>query len=793
MAKVTPIYTSFVGGEFSPFLFGRTDVTHYYNACETLENMLVRPYGLAIRTQGTKFINEVKDSTKAVRLLKFVFNRADSYVIEMGEYYFRFYTNLGQVVKTLGDTTGWITATPYVVGNFVKESSIIYYCIVDHTSGVFATDLTAGKWVAQDIYEVPHAYEEADLFDVQYAQLNDVIYMAHKDYKQQILTRFGASEWTMGDFVYIGSPYLEDNTGTVTLTPSAVTGSITVTASSATFLAGHVGTFWKIGGLNGDSEQGYFKITAFTSTTLVSADVIEEIDALPATEEWAEGAWSDIRGYPARVTFHERRLCFARTDFEPQKLWMSKSFIYDSFVVGALDDDGINVQIASDEANEIQWMSSGTSLAVGTFGGEFVLAGGTGEPLTPSNINATRQTGWGSKAIQPKKISNFIYYVQRFGQKIRELYYFWDLDNYKSADTTIMAEHITGNGIVDMAYQQNPDSILWCVRDDGKMATFTREADQELQAWTRQSTDGLYESVTTIPSADEPYDEVWVIVNRTISGGTKRYLEVFPDPVTPDRQDACWYIHSGLSYSAFEASLDAGFGLTLSAVTGAGITVTASGASFTSDDVGMRIRAIDANGDTVGEAKIIDYTSTTVVTATVTLDFDSLTYVAGLWGLSVDNISGLDHLEAKDVTVLGDGGLDTPDKTVTSGEISTGYNYFILNIGLPYTSVLFTLPVEAGSETGTAQGKLKRIYQIALKVYKTMGVEIGANVNSLDQIDFRDPATPMGTPKQLFTGIAPNINFRGDWDYTGQIYIRQTKPLPMNILSIIPFMKEEDK
>lgn len=753
MARATPIYTAFVSGEVSPFIKGRTDVAQYYNSCETLENILIRPYGPVINTPGTRFIAEVKDSSKATRLLRFVFNRSDAFIIELGEGYFRFYTDQGQVESA--------PSTPY---------------------------------------ELANTYTESELFEIQYSQVNDVIYLTHKDHPPRKLTRLAADSWTLTDIDFLGGPYLDDNITSTTITPSADTGTgITLTASSGIFTANHVGALWKI-------KDGHVKITAYSSSTSVTADVRANQDGTAgnlntgpgATTDWAEGAWSAERGYPARCVFHERRFFVARTDYQPQRIWGSKSFVYDDFFPGSADDDALNIPIASDEANEIQWLLGGTSLAVGTFGGEFVVFSGTStaEPLTPSNVVAIKQTGWGSRAIQPKKVNNYIYYIQRFGRKVRELFYFWDNDNYKSLDATILAEHITESGVVDVAYQQNPDSIIWCVREDGQIATLTREIDQQVQAWSRQITedgDGLYESIASIPNSTEPYDEVWTVVNRTVSSTTKRYIEVFENPEVPDLQDDCFYVHSGLTYNAYTATSDASVSLTLSAVTGNNVTATASGAYFNSDDEQLRIRAVDADGNTVGEFKILTYNSTTQVTGNVVYDFDSTTYSAGEWGLSVDSVSGLDHLEGKTVAVLGDGGYDDPTKTVSSGAIDLEYNYFKVQAGLPYASTLLTLPIEAGSQIGTAQGKLKKIYQVALKVYKTLGIQIGQNEDSLDQVGFRDPATLMGTPESLYTGIVPNINFRGDIDYTGQIMIKQSLPLPMSILSIIPFIETHDK
>jgi hypothetical protein len=765
MAKIDYIQNSFCGGEFGPSLFGRTDIAQYRNACAIVENFLCRPYGSLISTPGTKYIAETKLSAlgtnSTVRLIKFVFSRTDAYIIEFGEHYFRFYTNQAVVV-----TSG---TTPY---------------------------------------EVAHTYDEDELNDVQFAQINDVICLVHPDHKPAKLTRFASNNWTLTDFAFLGGPFLDDNTTATTISysdptagnPTTLTSSTEIFTLSSGSTRGHVNTYWKIGttltsSTTGLDVQGYVKITAVTNTTSAGGLVIKQLSVGP-TAEWAEGAWSDIRGWPSCVTFHDGRLFFARTTYEPQKMWGSQPFVYDEFSIeGSYDDDALNLRLASNEGNDIKWLASGSVLVAGTFGGEFTISGGdTGGALTPTTVTAKQQTSWGSESIIPRKIGNFFYYIQRFGKKLRELFYFWDLDTYKSVDKTIFSPHITGDGIIAMDYQQNPETILWCVTTGGTIATLTREVDQEVQAWSRQITDGIFESIAIIPSTDETYDEVWVVVNRTIEGVIHRYIEVFQNMELPDRQDLCFYVHSGLTYSAYDfTSTPTSTTLTLSATAGS-INLTASNARFAADDVGQRIRAIDADGVTLGEAEITAYSSSTIVIGTVKKTFTTTTYAAGKWGLSVSEISGLDHLEAETITVLADGGTDKPDMVVSNGTITLSYDYFVVTAGLPYTSTLKTLPIEGGSQRGTAQGKIQKINCVALKVNRShRGFYIGGADDLLERVSFREAATLMGTPETLYTGIMTNITFNDDYRYGSQIIIENREPLPLEILSLMPTITTEDK
>lgn len=514
-----------------------------------------------------------------------------------------------------------------------------------------------------------------------------------------------------------------------------------------------------------------------------------------ATTDWSEGSWSAVRGYPARVAFHQQRLFFARTNAEPQTVWGSKSFVYTDFALdGENDDDALNLPLSSDEANDIKWLVSGKALVAGTYGGAFVIKSGDDSPLTPSNANAYPDINTGADPVKPQRIGNFFYYVQRFGKKLRELFYFWNLDTYKAVDKTILSRHITADGIIDMAYQQDPDTILWCVTTNGTIATLTREVDQEIQGWSRQTTDGIYEAIATIPSQQGAYDEVWVVVRRTINGADKRYIERFVDMEVPEVQDLCWYVHSGLYYSAFEATGASTARLSLAATAGTSVVVTCSTSTFAADDVGQRIRAVDADGNVLGQMLITGYTSGTIVVGQIVKAFDASSYAAGSWGVSVSTLSGLNHLEAKTVSVLADGGTSKPDQLVSSGTITLPYDGFYIVIGLPRTEKITTLPQEAGSQRGTSQGKKQKINEVGFKVNRShKGFYVGCSAAPTDRVRFRDPTTLMGTPEQLFTGTIPNFNPEGDWVYGAQLYIENRDPLPIEILSIMTSIDTVDK
>jgi hypothetical protein len=744
MSKASPIYTTFASGQLSPYLGGRTDLQQYFNGGQTMLNWLALFYGPMLRRPGSVFSKETKTSAKVSRLLEFVFSNVDAYIIEFGHEYFRFFTNSGIVLSG---------ASPY---------------------------------------EVAHTYQDTELFDVHYVQKQDVISLLHPSHAPAKLTRAAAASWSLAAYVFKGTPYLPDNTTATTIASSGTTGTVTLTASASIFQAGHVGTFWKIGAPTGTPEaQGFVKIATVVSGTEATAEVQSTLAGTGATDNWAEGAWSSVRGWPSRAAYHDGRLWFARTTTQPNGVWGSKPFIYENFDPGTgADDDAISTEINAERAIDIKWITTGKGLSIGTSEGEAVLSSGsTSTPITPSNFTVDWPSSFGSEAIQPRRIGNYAYFVQAKARKLREFFYFWDLDTYKAVDVTAYSDDITEGKVKDMTYQKDPYSILYCVLEDGTIAAMSREIDQQALAWTPITTDnGLYESVGSIPMSGGAHDQVWCIVNRTIGGATKRYIEYFTSPVIPDIQSDCIYLDSSLSYNAFDQTT--GLTLTLSAKTGT-VTATASGAHFNTDDVGQRIRALD--GDTIlGEMLITGYTSSTVVTGVVTKEFTATSYGVSEWGVSVTTISGLSHLESEEVDVLADGGVEPP-ATVESSQITLSHDGFIVHVGLGYTSRYRNMPIEAGSATGTAQGKRKRIYQIGLRVLKTLGLRVGRDETALTQVTFREPSTLLGLPEALFTGTKNNIPLNTRFDYDGQFTLEQSEPLPACVLAIFPLVETEDR
>lgn len=233
-------------------------------------------------------------------------------------------------------------------------------------------------------------------------------------------------------------------------------------------------------------------------------------------KQWVAGQ------YPEAITFYEQRMWLASI----QTVWASKSGDFYNFTFGSEADSGMEYTIAAQEVNKIQWLSSGKVLVIGTAGGEYkVSASSLEEAITPLNIRIAKQSTIGSTNIQPVSIADVVLYIARSKKKIREFTHNTLEDTYTSPDMTILARHLFDHTIVSMAYQQEPYSILWCVRDDGILLAFTYSRLEGIQAWSQHTTQGKFESVSSC-YGHNGNNELYIVVRRFIQDRWVRYIEV---------------------------------------------------------------------------------------------------------------------------------------------------------------------------------------------------------------------------------------------------------------------------
>lgn len=566
MPKASPMQNSFNAGELSPQLKGRADLEKYRNGCDTMVNFFPQIHGPARKRPGTRFVNEVKDSSKLTRIIPFEYSTTQAYILEFGHNYIRFYANGGVV-------------------------------------------LSGGS-----AYEISSPYSQTELVDLDYAQSADVIYISHPNYTPYKLARYGATNWTMTPVTFDWPPFNDENTDATTLTASGVTGSITLTASSSMFVSADVGSYFKFSEVveskydqwvtstsvssgavrhyNGNVYQatstgttgtrppihtegtesdgavtwaflhngaGYAQVTGYTSGTQVSATVISQLpsSATSASKKWAEGAWSSRRGFPRSVTFYEDRLWFGGSTWRPQTLWASTSGDYENHQYGTNDDDALNYTINTQDMNHIQWLCPSKVLAIGTTAGEFTLsATSISDPVTPTNVKITPQTTYGNAAnIRPLRVASSILFVQRAARKVREYTYNFETDSFVAPNMNVLADHISETGFVDLAYQQEPSQIVWAPRVDGTLTGMTYERAEDVIGWHQHELGGDVESVASIPHWDGDQDVLFVVVKRTVDGATVRYVEYIEKYLTGSES---FYVDSGLTYDGSPVTTIAG-------------------------------------------------------------------------------------------------------------------------------------------------------------------------------------------------------------------------------------------
>ncbi len=578
--KTSAILTNFTAGIYGERLYGRVDLSKYYNACRTLQNMIVYPQGGASRRFGTVYVAETKASATAARLIPFTFNVEQAYMLEFGHEYIRFYKDNGQIVSG---------TTPI---------------------------------------EIESTYTSAMLDSIKYAQNADVMRIVNQSVYPKTLTRTSHVDWTLASSVFTAAP----------------------------------------------------------------AD------------------WSAASGYPSNVALYEQRSVYAGTSERPQTIWFSATGNLDDMTSGTDADDAMELTL--DDNSVIRWMMAARFLNLGTGEAEWIVSSGaTDEAITPTQRKARRVSRHGSSSVAAVAVANAILFVQRTGLKLRELIYDYVQDSFGDPeDLTIFADHVLATGIKSYAFQKEPDSILWCVLNDGTLAAFTYNKAQEITAWHLHKTGtdeatGLFEDVEVIPVST--HDQVWFIVRRWIDGDIKRYIEYYAPDFGTD-QSQCWFVDSGLKYEG-------------------------SGAS---------------------------------------------------------TVSGLDHLEGATVSILADGAPE-PDSTVASGAITRTTLSSVVIVGLPFKSILEPMDLETKEEGGSSQGKRKKIHNIMVRFYKTLGANVGSKEGTLDTIPFRTPSDPMDSAPPLFTGdkIVP---FPGGWDKHGYIRITQEQPLPLTVLAIEPLVSTND-
>jgi len=519
------------------------------------------PHGAAARRPGTTFIAEVKSSSAKTRLIPFEFSTTQTYVLELGNQYMRFYRDNGQILSS---------GSPY---------------------------------------EISTPYLTAELFDIKFAQSADVMYITHPNHKTRKLARTGHTSWTLTEVDFTNGPYLDTNTSTTTFSTSAHTvgTGVTLTASAVTGINGDTGFQTTDVGRLVRFRDGYGEITARTDTLNVTIEILVDLGSSSASTDWNLGAFSDTTGHPSCVSFFEQRLVFAATLSQPQAVFFSKSGDYenmDANIGGTVaDDDAIIYTIASNQVNAIRFMAASRTLIIGTAGGEFTVSGGgDNDSVTPTNIMIKKQSNHGAANIDAVAVANATLFVQRAKRKLRELAYNFDVDGYTAPDLTILAEHVTEGGITEMAYQEEPLAIIWCVRNDGELVALTYQREQEVVAWHRHIFGGSFgsgnavcESVAVIPTEDSEY-ELYMIIKRTINGATKRYVE-FLNTFDFDETDntSFNFLDSQLSYSGSAVTTLSG----LSHLEGQTVSILADGATHPDKTVSSGSITLDRSATNV--------------------------------------------------------------------------------------------------------------------------------------------------------------------------------------------------
>lgn len=755
------LWRSFAGGEITPELFGRFELTKFQTGLRKALNFITLPHGPAVRRPGTRHVLEARDSSKPVWLLPFAFSADQTVVLEFGHQYVRFHIQGGTLLEAGLAITGISQASPGVLtytgadpvngdwmflsgiggmtplnGRYVKVAAVNAgantFQLTDLAGNLIDTSampaFTAGG-TASRVYTLATPYNGDDLADLHFAQNSDVLTLVHPSYPAKQLARLGATNWTLTDVSFaptLPAPgglgvvptiavasNLSPHSYTVTaVAADGVTESVAanpVSANNNLTLAGNYNTVsWAAVG--GASRYNVYKRRGGAFGFLGQTTGLSIIDdnVLPDTSKTPPEALITLNtganDYPSAVTYHEQRRFFGGTNLRPQTIIATRNGTESNLTssVPSQADDGLEFRVAAQQQNRIRHLVPLSDLMALTAGGEWRIFADNEPAITPTSLSVKPMGYSGASNVQPVVTSGSILYVQAQGSRVRELAYGGEATggSYRSIDMAIMAPHLfNGYTVRQLAYARAPDQVCWAVRDDGTMLGMTYVPEQQVYGWHQHTTAGRFKSVCTVAEGSE--DATYVVVERTLGGRTAKFIERMAGRIFTEQADA-YFADCGGTYR----------------------------------------------------------------------------------GAPTMAVSGLWHLEGEEVAILADGAVE-PRQTVTAGRVTLAREASVVHVGLPYTSDLQTLPLAFEGMQAAGQGMLRNVQAVNLRVTQTSLFKVGTEFSDAKLVPNRSRAVsdPYDSPPSLKTAEV-RVQIPGNWSTDGSVCVRQDEPLPCSIVAM---------
>jgi len=679
---------------------------------------------------------------------------------------------------TLGSTTViGATSHPFIAGDIVTITGITGTAELNDRTFVVASPVNANDFAIEEITSVTDTSDSTALVSSGYTAWSS----------GGTITSFGTQRLMQIYFENTGTPAkARYRWGRISDYTDSTNIKFTIDSDKK-----RVGTLWYSSAGNPDAGDP-------SSTTLGGNN--------GEGEDWALGAYSLTTGYPSTVSIHEGRVWFGSNANEPRRMDGSATGRFSPERISfqpfnqegeVRDNHAISISIGGGDGSPITWSeSTRNGLAVGTTNRVGMLTTNqNADAMTPGNASYKVISTTGCSKLKPFQMDNSLIFLNKVRRRLHELAYNIQYDGYVAPDMTELAEHLTRTGIKNMAYQQDPLNTLWVALTDGSLIALTYEKNADVVAWHRHvlgGTDVSVDSVAVIPSTDGSRDVLWLAVSRTIDGTTSSHVEQMTRWYEDDMalSDAC-YFDDSVSYST-----------TLNVITAATkadpLVITKASHTLSTGDI---IIFENVSGMTELNGRYFKVASTT--TDTATLDYldntavdstDFGTFVANTTGgyrVCTNTFYDLNHLEGETVGVYVDGRAHS-NKTVTDGIVTldSGRYGAVVQIGLPATWSLDTHRLEAGAADGTAQGKIKRMEEVIVRLRETLGFKYGPDTSDLDEEIFTN-ASVIGVPPTLFTGDV-SLRWNGGYEREGYMHFESDSPYPVQIQAIMPSVSTQD-